>query len=43
VQRVRAASERALEAKTITLQEARALMRAYQSGLSGYTYLEDEG
>jgi len=42
VQRVRAASERALEQKTITLRESRALMRAYQHSLSGYTYLEDE-
>ena len=43
VQRVRAASERALEQKTITLREARALMRTYQNGLNGYTYLEEEG
>jgi len=42
VQRVRAASERALETKSITLKESRALMRAYQHGLNGYTYLEEE-
>ncbi len=40
IRRVRAISERALEAGTITLSEARTLLRTYQHGLNGYTYLE---
>jgi arginine decarboxylase len=40
VQRVRQASERALKFGKITPREAKALLRAYRSGLDGYTYLE---
>jgi len=37
---VRRFSERALRAKRITLEESRQLLRVYEQGLSGYTYLE---
>ena len=35
-------SARALRAGTIRITEAKALMRSYQHGLNGYTYLEEE-
>jgi arginine decarboxylase len=38
--RLRRASEIALRAGRITLEESRHLLRAYEEGLSGYTYLE---
>ncbi|MBI5547926.1 MAG: biosynthetic arginine decarboxylase [Deltaproteobacteria bacterium] len=41
--RLRRASEVALRAGRITLEESRHLLRAYEEGLSGYTYLEREG
>ncbi len=40
IRRVRQASERALKRGTMTLDEAKRLMEAYQHGLEGYTYLE---
>jgi arginine decarboxylase len=33
--------ERAVKAGNITLNESRQLMRFYESGLEGYTYLEE--
>ncbi|HEX7181821.1 MAG TPA: biosynthetic arginine decarboxylase [Thermoanaerobaculia bacterium] len=42
VARVRRAAERALRAKRMTLEESRRLVRAYEEGLSGYTYLEQD-
>jgi arginine decarboxylase len=39
---VRRFSEIALRAKRITLEESRQLLRVYEQGLSGYTYLERE-
>ncbi|HEX6898813.1 MAG TPA: biosynthetic arginine decarboxylase [Thermoanaerobaculia bacterium] len=42
VARVRQAAEQALRAKRITLEESRLLLRRYEEGLSGYTYLEQE-
>jgi arginine decarboxylase len=42
VARLRRASEEALRMKRITFEESKALMRLYEHGLSGYTYLEDE-
>jgi arginine decarboxylase len=39
---VRRFSEIALRAKRITLEESRNLLRVYEAGLSGYTYLERE-
>jgi arginine decarboxylase len=38
--RLRGAIERALQGKRITLEEARHLLKIYESGLSSYTYLE---
>jgi arginine decarboxylase len=38
--RLRGAIERALQAKRITLEEARHLLKIYEAGLSSYTYLE---
>ena len=40
VARVRRSAERAIRAKRLTREEARHLMRIYEAGLSGYTYLE---
>jgi len=40
--RVRRATEAALKAKRMTLKESKALLEAYERGLSGYTYLESE-
>ena len=41
IQRLRRASEEALRQKRITLQESALLIRRYEEGLSGYTYLEE--
>ena len=38
--RIRRAAEIALRNRRMTLDEARTLMRIYEQGLSGYTYLE---
>jgi len=40
VARVRRAAEVALRAKRMTLEESRQLLKMYDEGLSGYTYLE---
>ncbi len=40
VAQVRAQTERAVEDKRLTLEEARTLIRNYEQGLAGYTYLE---
>ena len=42
VARVRRAAEAALRAKRITLEESGTLLRRYEEGLSGYTYLEQD-
>jgi arginine decarboxylase len=42
VDRVRQAAEAALRAKRMTIEESRHLLRRYEDGLSGYTYLEHE-
>ncbi len=42
VARVRQAAEKALRARRITLEESRNLLRTYEQGLAGYTYLERE-
>jgi arginine decarboxylase len=42
VARVRRAAESAYRAKKITLEESRLLLRRYEDGLSGYTYLEQD-
>ena len=42
VARLRRAVETALRAKRMTLDESRQLLRIYEEGLSGYTYLEGE-
>jgi arginine decarboxylase len=42
VARVRQAAETALRAKRMTLEESRRLLRRYEDGLSGYTYLEQD-
>jgi arginine decarboxylase len=42
VQRVRQASEEALRRGLLTLEESALLMRRYDEGMSGYTYLEEE-
>ncbi len=42
VARVRQAAEAALRAKRMTLEESRHLVRRYEEGLSGYTYLEQD-
>ncbi|HEY0784061.1 MAG TPA: biosynthetic arginine decarboxylase, partial [Thermoanaerobaculia bacterium] len=42
VARVRQAAENALRAKRMTLEESRLLLRTYEDGLSGYTYLEQD-
>jgi arginine decarboxylase len=40
VARVRRAAERALRGNRITFEESRHLLRVYEQGLAGYTYLE---
>jgi len=42
VARVRQAAERALRAGRMTFEESRTLLRTYEQGLAGYTYLERE-
>jgi len=42
VARVRRAAESALRAKRITFEESKQLLRSYEEGLSGYTYLEQD-
>jgi len=42
VARVRRFAETALRKGTMTLDQSRQLLRAYEDGLSGYTYLERE-
>ncbi|HKI04229.1 MAG TPA: biosynthetic arginine decarboxylase [Thermoanaerobaculia bacterium] len=42
VARVRRAAELALRAKRMTFEESKHLLRRYEEGLSGYTYLEQE-
>ena len=42
VARVRRFAEVALRAGRLTLDESRQLLRAYEDGLAGYTYLERE-
>ena len=41
LRRVRQAAERAVRAGRLSLEQSAAFMRAYEEGLSGYTYLED--
>lgn len=43
VRKVRDAIEAGLTRKSITLEEARLLMRYYEEGLNSYTYLEGQG
>ena len=40
--RVRRTAEEALRSKRITLAESRQLLKVYEEGLAGYTYLEGE-
>jgi arginine decarboxylase len=40
IARVRRAAEAALRAKRITLEQSRQLLKMYEEGLAGYTYLE---
>jgi arginine decarboxylase len=42
VGRMRHLTESALRAGRITLDESRQILRVYEAGLSGYTYLERE-
>ncbi len=42
VARVRHAAELAFRAKRMTLEESRQLLRRYEEGLAGYTYLESD-
>ena len=42
VARLRKSTETALRAGKLTLDESRQLLRLYEEGLSGYTYLEKE-
>ena len=42
VARMRRAAEAALKSRRISLQESKHLLRMYEEGLSGYTYLEQE-
>jgi arginine decarboxylase len=42
VAQVRRATEAALKAKRMTLDESKHLLRMYEQGLAGYTYLESE-
>ncbi len=40
VARLRRSTEEAIRAKRMTLEEARHLLRSYEAGMVGYTYLE---
>ncbi len=40
VARLRRSTEEAIRAKRMTLEESRQLLRSYEAGMSGYTYLE---
>jgi arginine decarboxylase len=40
VARLRRSTEEAIRAKRMTLEESRMLLRSYEAGMSGYTYLE---
>ncbi len=40
VARVRRSTEEAIRAKRMSLEESRQLLRMYEAGLGGYTYLE---
>ena len=42
VAKVRRAAEQALRAKRMTFEESKVLVRRYEEGLSGYTYLEQD-
>jgi arginine decarboxylase len=42
VAKVRRATEAALRAKRMTFEESKTLLRRYEEGLSGYTYLEQD-
>jgi arginine decarboxylase len=42
IRRIRSAIEKALTAKSLTLEESKLLMRYYEVGLAGYTYLEGD-
>lgn len=42
VARVRRSAESALRAKRMTFEESKQLLRSYEEGLSGYTYLEQD-
>jgi len=42
IERMRRSAETALRSGKITLDDSRALLRAYEEGLAGYTYLERE-
>jgi arginine decarboxylase len=41
VDSVRQAAEESIQKNSLTKQEARLLIKHYEEGLSGYTYLED--
>lgn len=41
IESIRRASEESILRGTLTKNEAKALMKHYEEGLSGYTYLED--
>ena len=42
VTRVRRAAEVAMRSKRMTIEESRQLLRMYEEGLAGYTYLEGD-
>ncbi|MGH7295735.1 MAG: biosynthetic arginine decarboxylase, partial [Polyangiaceae bacterium] len=42
VARLRRSAEAAMRGGKMTIEESRRLLRAYEEGLSGYTYLERE-
>jgi arginine decarboxylase len=42
IARVRDQAERAIRSKRLTREEAKQLMKIYEEGLSGYTYLEGD-
>jgi arginine decarboxylase len=43
VSRVRRAAENAMRQKRMTIEESRQLLRMFEGGLAGYTYLEGDG
>jgi arginine decarboxylase len=43
VSRVRRAAENAMRQKRMTIEESRQLLRMFEQGLAGYTYLEGDG